>query len=307
MLQQLEHKPFRENPYFEQYVDLLISLHDTMRRGDEDEAERLREQMDAPGLHLSADEIQWVKGLSSDLYMLDDDESFRPLDRPRLQLLSDIRAATESSNGDAVLQLLRRADFISPEHRAWFRSRAYEMLGYNNLALRFLSYASSQAPERIEYGYMMLAGLIRQGDFDYAGQVALRLMALPNQPPELKIISATALCASTEGMSDEEARPFLVQATEVISSLMAPEQQSPLPADESRMAWMVLAEAYSKLGETGNAVKASRLGADSMPESNHLTLVDITRQSLSLLGAYSHQSVNQFTESILREDYAAAA
>ena len=38
MLQQLEHKPFRENPYFEQYVNLLILLHDAMRHGDEAEA-----------------------------------------------------------------------------------------------------------------------------------------------------------------------------------------------------------------------------------------------------------------------------
>ncbi len=81
MQQEVEHKPFHENLYFEQYVDLLISLHDAMRHGDEDEAERLREKMDAPGLHLNAAEIQRVKRLSSDLYRLDGDESFRPQDR----------------------------------------------------------------------------------------------------------------------------------------------------------------------------------------------------------------------------------
>lgn len=327
MLQEVEHKPFRENPYFGRYVDLLVRLHDAMRSGNEDEAEQLREKMDEPGLYLNKDEIQWVKGLSSDLYMFDDDENFRPLDRPRLQLHSDIKAAIERSDGEAMLQLLRRANFVSPEHRAWFRSRAYETLGYYSISLRFLSYASGQAPERLEYGYMMLAGLIRLRDFGYARQVALRLLQLPNQPPKLKIISATALCASTEDMPDEEARPLLVQATEVINSLMAAEQQSPLPADEARMAWMVLAEAYFKLGETDNAVRASRLGMGSMPEGNRLTLtledagkpsaletnptgdrgVDTTSQSLSLLGAYSQQSVDQFTEKILQEDYAAAA
>ena len=52
-----------------------------MRHGDEDEAERLREKMDAPGFHLNADEIQQVKRLSSDLYRLDGDESFCPQDR----------------------------------------------------------------------------------------------------------------------------------------------------------------------------------------------------------------------------------
>ena len=307
MSQQLEHKPFRENPYFERYVDLLVRLHDAMRGGDEDEAERLREQMDEPGLHLNKDEIQWVKGLSSDLYMFDDDESFRPLDRPRLQLLSDIKAATDRSDGEAVLQLLRRADFVSAEHRAWFRSRAYDTLGYYDLSLRFLSYAASQAPERPEYRYMMLAGLIWLGAIGHVREAALHLLELPDQPPRLRIISAVALCASTEGMSDEEARPLIVQATEVFSSVTAPERQAPLPADEARMAWMVLAEAYSKLGETGNAAKASELSAGSVPASNHLTLVDVTRQSLSLFGAYSQQSVNQFTEKILREDYADAA
>lgn len=327
MLQQLEHKPFRGNPYFEQYVDLLISLHDAMRHDDEDEAERLREKMDEPGLHLNADEIQWVKGLSSDLYMLDGDEDFRPLDRSPSQLLADIRTATERSNGNTMLQLLRRANFVSAEHRAWFRSRAYGMLGYYSLSIRFLAHAFDLAPERVEYSHMMLVKLVQQGDFSHARQTALHLLELPDQPPELRIISAIALCASTEDLSSEEAHPFLVQAVQVISSLLAAEQQGPLPVDESRVAWMVLAEAYSKLGETANAVRASRLGMGGRPEGNRLTLVsevaerlsaletsstadksaDITSQSLSLLGAYSQQSVNQFMERILSEDYAAAA
>ena len=80
--QEVQHRPFQENPFFGQYVTLLIHPHAAMRHGDEDEAERLREKMDGPGLHLNLDEIRWVKRLSADLYRLNGDESFRPLDHP---------------------------------------------------------------------------------------------------------------------------------------------------------------------------------------------------------------------------------
>lgn len=322
MLQQLEHKPSRGNPHFERYVDLLIRLHDAMRNGDEDEAERLREQMDEPGLHLNKDEIQWVKGLSSDLYMFDDDESFRPLDRPRLQLLSDIKAATDRSDGEAVLQLLRRAAFVSAEHRAWFRSRAYDMLGYSSLSLRFLSYASAQAPDRLAYNYMMLAKLVQQEDFGYARELALRFLRLPGQPPKMVILSAIALCASAKSLPDAEARLSLAQAIEAIDFLLAAQQQDALPPDDVQMARMVLADAHLKSAETGNTVEASRSGGGNAPEVGRpsLTLERVERlsaleansggsmsQALSLLGAYNQQSANQFTERILQEDYAAAA
>lgn len=79
--QKVEHNSSQGNPFFGQYVALLVRLHDAMRHGDEDEAERLREKMDGPGLHLNAAAIQRVKRLSSDLYRLDGDETFPPQDR----------------------------------------------------------------------------------------------------------------------------------------------------------------------------------------------------------------------------------
>lgn len=267
MLQEVEHKPFRENPYFGRYVDLLVRLHDAMRSGNEDEAERLREKMDEPGLHLNKDEIQWVKGLSSDLYMFDNDESFRPLDRTPLQLITDIKAATERSDGEAMLQLLRRASFVSPEHRAWFRSRAYELLGYYNLSLRFLAYASDQAPERPEYNYMILAKMVQQKDFVNARQAALHFLEMPNQPPKLRIIIAIALCSSTEDLPNEETRPFLLQASEIINSLMTAEQQNTLSSDDALMAWMILADAYFKLGEMDNALGADNKAVSVAPNN----------------------------------------
>lgn len=280
MLQEIEHKSFRENPYFGQYVDLLIRLHDAMRNANEDEAEQLREKMDEPGLHLTRDEIQWVKGLSSDLYMFDNDESFRPLDRTPLQLITDIKAATERSDGEALLQLLRRADFISPEHRAWFRSRAYDMLGYYGLSLRFLAFASDQAPERLEYNYMILAKMVQQRDFANARQAALHFIESPDQSPKMKIIIAIALCSSCEDLSSEESRPFLLRSAELINSLMAAEQQNTLPPDDALMAWMILADAYFKLGDIESALIADDKALNVIP-NNPYALEERGRHRLS--------------------------
>lgn len=126
-----------------QYVSLLIHLHEQMRHGNEDAAEKIREQMDAPGLLLNEDEINLVKGLSSDLYMLAGEEILRPSGYAQEELSDRLVSAYKSRDADTVLTLLRKAERPDPASgAAYARSIAYGWLGLEEVSRVFLHYAS---------------------------------------------------------------------------------------------------------------------------------------------------------------------
>ena len=125
----------RQSLAIEQYVSLLIRLHERMRSGDEQGAEETREQMDAPGLSLNEDEIRLVKGLSADLYMLSGEKRLRPSGYSKRELSDRLLDAYKSHDADLVLTLLRKAerpDALSSI--AYARSIAYGWLGLEEAA-----------------------------------------------------------------------------------------------------------------------------------------------------------------------------
>ena len=64
---------FTNNPNYVEYVRLLRQLHRLIAEdNDGDEADALREDMDAPWYALSEEEIARIRGLSADLYTLDE-------------------------------------------------------------------------------------------------------------------------------------------------------------------------------------------------------------------------------------------
>lgn len=133
----------RQSRAVEQYVSLLIRLHEQMRSGDEEGAEETREQMDAPGLLLNEDEIGLVKGLSADLYLLSGEEVLRPSVLSKQELSLRLLDAYKSRDADLVLTLLRKAERPdSPSSSAYARSIAYGWLGLEEAARTFLLYAS---------------------------------------------------------------------------------------------------------------------------------------------------------------------
>src|SRR5262245_18001598 len=74
-------RTFTDNPNYLEYERLLKELHHLIRdgQGDSDEADKIRDSMDWPERKLTREEHDRLKGLSADLYMLQDDEVFEPL------------------------------------------------------------------------------------------------------------------------------------------------------------------------------------------------------------------------------------
>src|SRR5437773_9116414 len=101
------------NRSFVEYEGLLKELHRLIAagRGDSPEAEAVSERMELPEADLSRDELQRLKGLSADLYMLQDDEVCEPLpesERTRERLGATLKEAWEQQDWPRALALLRK-------------------------------------------------------------------------------------------------------------------------------------------------------------------------------------------------------
>jgi hypothetical protein len=148
---------FSDNPYYVEYETLLKKLHRLMAegKGDSEEADAVRDEMDRPERELNREELARLNGLSADLYMLQDDEMFEPPDpdegTPEL-LDARLDAAWHGQDWEKVLELLRRGPtFLSKDRIAHMRARAYRELGHPDTALLFMEYAAGLNPHEPLY------------------------------------------------------------------------------------------------------------------------------------------------------------
>jgi DNA-directed RNA polymerase specialized sigma24 family protein len=149
---------FAANPYYVECEEQLKELHRLIAagKGDSDDADALREAMERSERELGCEEIDRLGGLSADLYMLEDDEIYEPLQPgedaseraperlwPRLQ-----EAWEQQGDAETTLALLRKGTADLPEdQRAYIRARAYEKLGHRETALLFHQYADAKAAQ----------------------------------------------------------------------------------------------------------------------------------------------------------------
>src|SRR5438128_755191 len=138
---------FTDNPYYLAYEILLKKLHRLIAegKGDTDEADLVRDEMDGPERELTRTEDNRLGGLAADLYMLIDDEIYEPgdaSDRDPESLRSDIQEAWDRGDAEATLALLRRGPAFPRDETAHLRARAYAQLGHVDTALLFAEYAA---------------------------------------------------------------------------------------------------------------------------------------------------------------------
>lgn len=155
---------FADNPDYTTYERLLIELHRLIAegKGDDEEAEAVRDEMDAPEQRLSQDEIMRLNGLSADLYMLQDDEVYKPYEGTREELITALGDALSRNDYENILLLLRKGTpFLRPAQVASLRGRCYAMLGHLETGLLFLRYAAEKEPEQIAHRLYILGLLVQ--------------------------------------------------------------------------------------------------------------------------------------------------
>lgn len=138
-----------ENPEYIAYEKLLIELHRLIAdgKGDDEEAEAVRDAMDTPWYRLSREEDDRMSGLSADLYMLQDDEVYEKSDWTQEQIRVILNSAWELDDYELVLRVLRKGTpFLTPDRVAFLRGRCYAALGHLDTALLFMRYAAARDP-----------------------------------------------------------------------------------------------------------------------------------------------------------------
>ncbi len=155
---------FADNPSYVQCEMLLKEVHRLIGegKGDTDEADFIRDSMEEPEQGITPTEGARLRGLSADLYMLQDDEIYEPYEGTQEELRLRLNDAWEQGRYEAVLALLRKGTpFLTPERVAYLRGRCYAALGHLETALLFLRYAAERDPERAAYRVAVLDLLLK--------------------------------------------------------------------------------------------------------------------------------------------------
>ena len=130
------------------YSKWLRQLHALIAegKGDDDEADKLRDEMDLPWRQLNKDELNFVQGLSADLYTLSLDSHIKhPLTGGinSNDFAAELRIMRRAGNFYGVLALLRdRPQCISADLAAFLRGWCYEQLGDFATAELFFEHAA---------------------------------------------------------------------------------------------------------------------------------------------------------------------
>ncbi len=140
--------PQQGSPHFRQYVHLLKRLHGFIAdgKGNSDDANAIREELDQHIGDLSEREYRRAEGLCEDLYTLVEDEpppsATSVARRSREEIVSDLSANWER-DWDRVLELLREgASFIPIDVASYVRGRSWDDFGESEIALLFFARAS---------------------------------------------------------------------------------------------------------------------------------------------------------------------
>lgn len=259
---------FADNPHYTEYEASLKSLHQLIAggEGDSDAADVLREEMDRSASELSHEEMTRLRGLSADLYMLQDDEIFEPPSPGKEpsslipeHLPTRMAEAEESGNWEAILTLLRKgAAGLPQEERAYRRAEAYEGLGHLDTALLFVRHAVERDPGNSSYRWDLLRLLEEMDQRDELYQKASEYLLDESSSPELRIYAAVLLFGLTREQTEEQALPAferMVSALEPALSLL-PQSSKLLRPDLPAYGHLTLGFCYQQLGRPDLALRA---------------------------------------------------
>ncbi len=189
-----------------QYETLLVDLHRLNAVAGADAAVAARAVSDRMADYegcFDESDVDFLNGLSGDLYMLVDREVFDPDLVPDLTpatLPGRLSAASTDDRWGDLLTLLRAAPPPAPlrgDQVAYLRSKAYEGLGHVVPAVVFMDEAGRRSPAAINYPALALQLLDAGGMPDEAVRRAIRVIDDPDSPARVAIMAASVLCRQT--------------------------------------------------------------------------------------------------------------
>lgn len=145
-----------EQTALSKYCERLLELHRLIAAGkcDTDEADRVRDTMDAPWRKLTQDQIKLVRGLSADLYTIGAER--KSPDSIEADVASATDAAFEELRWGDLLDILREHEGkLPPDGVAFVRGICWFELQQPEVAIEFLREATRLNPGEPVYGYCL--------------------------------------------------------------------------------------------------------------------------------------------------------
>jgi len=198
---------FADNPFYRGYEKGLQKLNQLIGegKGDDDEADAVRDEMDFLYRKLTGEERDRLRGLSADLYMLLDDEIFERFDGTQEELRAAIQAAWKKQECETLLKLLRKGpDYLSREGLASLRAHAYQSLGHLEIALAFEEYAARLNPQDTDRKVLILDLLYRLNRREEATTLARSIIADPRASSNLLAYAGYILSLTASSVAEEQ-------------------------------------------------------------------------------------------------------
>jgi len=180
---------------FEEYLDLLIQLDALMRegQGDSEQADRIRDLMDAPWYKLTGVEHAVISEASADLYTIWDTDFYPRGNTGAFDSMLRAEVGRLAAEGQIfeLLDVLRKFNKqIDPYIVAMFRADAYRVLDVPTVAIEFYSLALSFESPANRAAILLLEGLQLLNREDKALEVARKLISGGKLSLDLQVVLA---------------------------------------------------------------------------------------------------------------------
>lgn len=220
-------------------VRLMLNLHalSIQDRGNSPEAATACAEMNAYWDLMTQQEQDRVRGLSIDLYTLQDGGPRQVLMTPEERQQSNmawqaVRLALNRGDYDTILEFLRRPMPPDvPSHDVFYmQAECWQRLGEVKAAIVFMTAAANLDPSVAPH---LLSLLRAAGAAEDAEQCANRILTDPNSTPGARYLALVALLAPARSMRPEEARPLVDRLLPELRRALDAERLLPLVSRQS--------------------------------------------------------------------------
>ena len=262
---------------FQDAINILIAHEYALCRGDDDTADELLANLEPHLRQLNWAQNEWLRGLSGDLHMLNNEEVFvnNPYSSNEYRRLISEAWINVENDPDSFLSLLRfKQNRFAPASLAYARGRTYSILGFPNVATAFLQLAARLDPQQSFYKMALITLLNRQKRSDELDRELKEILADPMTSPDLVVFAVTISFSRAVKRSEDVARIFLGEIRQELQDVFNQHSLETLNPKTAVMGLHTLGSIQDKLNRPAKAQKLYRqaLEIDSKDQAVRVSL-----------------------------------